>query len=149
MLYYLWEYKNNVLLYVSVCICLHFFTYVLWSVHEIVKLLIHGHSEKLTHLINKNIFDMQIPGQTLMLNCPKSWHKNIRGHSTSKQDFLAQKRKFHEQFFCSGNNKKRLSNMPETFPLLQQHSEIFHQKQETRQLDKHGNYPDTGRKKIL
>ena len=39
--------------------------------------------------------------------------------------------------------------MPETFPFLQQHSEIFHQKQETRQFDKHGNYPGTDRKKIL
>ena len=85
---------------------------------------------------------MQFPSQTLMFDCPKTWHKKIEGTPISTQDFHAQKRKLHTTF-------KPLLNMSETFPFLQQHCKLYHQKPETRQLDKHGNYADTDQKQIL
>lgn len=100
MLYYLWEYKNNVLLYVSVCICLHFFTYVLWSVHEIVKLLIHGHSEKLTHLINKNILTCKSQVKLSCLTVQKADTKISEDTQLANKIFLPKKGNFTNSFFA-------------------------------------------------
>ena len=75
---------------VFVCVFLH----VLWSVHEIVKLLIHGHSEKLTHLINKNILTCKSQVKLSCLTTQKADTKISEDTPTSRQDFLSKKGNF-------------------------------------------------------